>query len=96
MDQLAVLVTLEARQGREKDVADLLQSAQGLVIQEPGTTSWFALQFGPAQFANFDAFRDAAGRDAHLNGGRCPRALRNGGRALCPAAAHRAGCNPGQ
>jgi quinol monooxygenase YgiN len=68
MDQFAVLAILEARQGREKDVADFLQSAQDLVVQEPGTTSWFALQLGPARFAIFDTFPDAAGRDAHLTG----------------------------
>ena len=68
MDQFAVLAILEAKQGREKDVADFLRSAQALVVQEPGTTSWFALQLGPSRFAIFDTFPDEAGRDAHLTG----------------------------
>lgn len=66
MDQFAVFALLEARQGTEKEVADFLQSAQRLVVQEPGTTTWFAPQLGPAGFAIFDTFPDAAGRDAHL------------------------------
>jgi quinol monooxygenase YgiN len=29
---------------------------------------WFALRLGPTTFAIFDAFRDEAGRQQHLNG----------------------------
>ena len=29
---------------------------------------WFALRLGPTTFAIFDAFRDEAGRQAHLAG----------------------------
>jgi quinol monooxygenase YgiN len=29
---------------------------------------WFALRLGPTTFGVFDAFRDEAGRQAHLNG----------------------------
>src|SRR6187551_1010956 len=39
-----------------------------LVNDEPGTTSWFAIQEGPSSFAIFDTFDDEAGREAHLNG----------------------------
>jgi quinol monooxygenase YgiN len=66
MDQLAVLAMLYARSGREKEVEHFLKSAQPMVLQEPGTTNWFALKLGPAQFAIFDTFPDVSGRDAHL------------------------------
>ena len=68
MDQFAILAILHAKSGKEEEVEDFLKSAQPLVLQEPGTTNWFALKLGPAQFAIFDTFPDAAGRDAHLSG----------------------------
>ena len=36
--------------------------------QEKTTPLWFALRLGKSTFAIFDAFRDEAGRQAHLNG----------------------------
>lgn len=68
MDQLAIIASLEAKQGKEKEVADFLRSAQGLVAQETGTTTWYALQMRPSRFGIFDTFPDEAGRDAHLTG----------------------------
>jgi quinol monooxygenase YgiN len=68
MTKFALYVPLEAKPGKEKDVADFLRSAVPLVNAEPGTISWFAIQEGPSRFAIFDTFDDEAGRDAHLNG----------------------------
>jgi quinol monooxygenase YgiN len=68
MTKFALYVPLEARPGKEKEVADFLLSAVPLVNAEPGTISWFAIQEGPSSFAIFDTFDDEAGRDAHLNG----------------------------
>src|SRR5437016_11989415 len=71
MTKCAFYVPLEAKPGKEKEVADFLRSAVPLVNAEPGTTSWFAIQEGPSSFAifdTFDTFDDEAGRDAHLNG----------------------------
>ncbi|HEX4005323.1 MAG TPA: antibiotic biosynthesis monooxygenase [Acidobacteriaceae bacterium] len=68
MDQFAILAILQARTGKEKEVEDFLKAAQPLALRETGTTSWFAVKLGPAQFAIFDTFPDAAGRDAHLTG----------------------------
>jgi quinol monooxygenase YgiN len=68
MTKLALYVPLEAKPGKEKEVADFLRSAVPLVNDEPGTISWFAIQMGPSSFAIFDTFDDEAGRDAHLNG----------------------------
>src|ERR1700681_2592194 len=68
MSKVALYVPLEAKPGKEKEVADFLRSALPLVNAEPGTVSWFAIEEGPSRFAIFDTFDDEAGRDAHLNG----------------------------
>src|SRR5437588_12501373 len=68
MTKFALYVPLEAKPGKEKEVADFLRSAVPLVNAEAGTVSWFAIQEGPSAFAIFDTFDDEAGRDAHLNG----------------------------
>jgi quinol monooxygenase YgiN len=64
----ALFVRLEAKPGKEAEVAQFLISAVPLVQAETGTTAWFALQFGPSSFAICDAFPDEAGRNAHLTG----------------------------
>jgi quinol monooxygenase YgiN len=68
MTKFALYVPLEAKPGKEKEVADFLRSALPLVDAEAGTVAWFAIQEGPSSFAIFDIFDDEAGRDAHLNG----------------------------
>jgi quinol monooxygenase YgiN len=68
MTKFALYVPLQAKPGREKEVADFLRSAVPLVNAEPGTMSWFAIQESPLRFAIFDTFDDEAGREAHLNG----------------------------
>jgi quinol monooxygenase YgiN len=68
MSKLALYVPLEAKPGKEQEVAEFLKSALPLVEAEPGTVTWFAIQEGPSSFAIFDTFDDESGRDAHLNG----------------------------
>jgi quinol monooxygenase YgiN len=68
MTKVALYVPLQAKPGKEKEVADFLRSAVPLVNAEPATISWFAIQEGPSSFAIFDTFDDEGGRDAHLNG----------------------------
>src|ERR1700748_1461656 len=68
MSKYALYVPLEAKPGKEKEVADFLKSALPLVNAEPSTVSWFAIQEGPSSFAIFDTFDNEAGREAHLNG----------------------------
>lgn len=68
MVQVALLVRLEAKPGKEDDVASLLKGALPLAQAEPATTVWFALRLGPTTFGIFDAFPDDAGRQAHLAG----------------------------
>lgn len=65
---VGLLVTIEAKPGREGDVEQFLDSGLSLVNQEPGTSLWFALHLGGTRYGIFDAFLDDAGRDAHLHG----------------------------
>jgi quinol monooxygenase YgiN len=68
MSKVALYVPLEAKPGKEKELAEFLKSAVPLVNAEPGTVSWFAIQNGPSSFAIFDTFDDENGRNAHLGG----------------------------
>ena len=68
MDRFGILAILEAKPGKEQEVAEFLKSARALVLQEVGTSTWFAFQTGPASFGIFDTFADEAGRNAHLTG----------------------------
>ncbi len=68
MVKVALYVRLEAKPGKEQEVADFLRSGLPLAQEEPATIAWFALQLGPSTFGIFDAFPDDAGRQAHLSG----------------------------
>ena len=68
MTKYSLYVRLEAKPGKEQEVADFLVSALPLVNQEPDTTAWFALKMCPSTFGIFDAFPNEQGREAHLNG----------------------------
>jgi quinol monooxygenase YgiN len=68
MVKVALYVRLEAKPGKEEEVADFLRSGLPLAEDEPATIAWFALQMGPSTFGIFDAFPDDAGRQAHLSG----------------------------
>src|SRR5678810_330655 len=65
---LGLFVRLEAKPGKEEEVADLLMEALETANQETTTPLWFGLRLGPSTFAVFDAFADEPGRQAHLNG----------------------------
>jgi quinol monooxygenase YgiN len=68
MDTRAILVLLEAKAGREKELEVFLKSAQPLAVAEPDTTTWYAVRLGPSKFGIFDTFKDEDGRKAHLSG----------------------------
>jgi quinol monooxygenase YgiN len=68
MVTVALLVRLEAKPGKEKDVENFLRSGLAIVEEEPATTAWFAIRMGPSTFGIFDAFPDEEGRQAHLTG----------------------------
>ena len=68
MVRVALLARLEAKRGKEAEVAEFLEGALPLANAEAATTVWFALKLGPSTFGIFDAFADDAGRQAHLSG----------------------------
>jgi quinol monooxygenase YgiN len=68
MVKYALFVRLEAKPGKEADVAKFLQTGLELSMRETQTPVWFALKLGPSTFGVFDAFADETGRQAHLSG----------------------------
>ena len=68
MEKLALLATLQAKSGKEKDVEAFLKGGLELVLQEPQTNHWFAFKTADGKYGIFDTFDDESGRDAHLNG----------------------------
>jgi quinol monooxygenase YgiN len=68
MVTVGLLVRLAAQPGKELELEQFLRSALPLVENEPGTTAWFALKFGPFSFGIFDAFPHDTARQAHLAG----------------------------
>jgi quinol monooxygenase YgiN len=66
---VGLLVRLEAKPGKEEEVASLLRNGLSIVEEEePFTITWFALRLGPTTFCIFDAFADEEGRQDHLGG----------------------------
>jgi len=75
MVNVALLVRLEAKPGKEAEVEKFLRNGLSIVLQEPATAEWFAIRLGRSTFGIFDAFADDPGRKAHL-AGRVAAALR--------------------
>jgi len=68
VEVIGLLVTLEARSGKEAEAEAFLKSAQPLALNEETTLKWYALKLGPGKFGIFDTFATEAGRNAHLTG----------------------------
>jgi quinol monooxygenase YgiN len=68
MVNVALLVRLEAKAGKEAELESLLKGALPIAEEEPATLAWFGIRLGPSTFGIFDAFPDEAGRQAHLSG----------------------------
>ena len=68
MVNVALLVRLEAKPGKETEVESFLRGALPVVQEESETIAWFAIRLGPTTFGIFDAFPDDTGRQAHLSG----------------------------
>ena len=68
MEKIGLLVRLEAKPGKEQQVADFIKGVLPLALEEAFTVSWFALQLGKSTFGIFDTFEDEAGRLVHLSG----------------------------
>jgi quinol monooxygenase YgiN len=61
-------VVLDAKVGKEEDVAKFLLGGRPIVEGEPATTTWYAVRLSKTQFAIFDTFPSEEGRVAHLSG----------------------------
>jgi len=62
------IVWLEAKRGKEKELADFLRAALPLARQETATVSCYAIRFGGSRCVIFAAFADEDDRRAHLAG----------------------------
>ncbi|MFD1210511.1 putative quinol monooxygenase [Arthrobacter sp. GCM10027362] len=65
---VGLLVRLEAKSGKEKDLAEFLKAALDLVAEEPDTSTWYAIRINANQFGIYDTFPHEEGRKAHLAG----------------------------
>jgi quinol monooxygenase YgiN len=63
-----LIARLEAKTGKEDEVAAFLRDALPIVQGEQQTIAWFALRIDTSSFAIVDVFPDEAGRQAHLDG----------------------------
>jgi quinol monooxygenase YgiN len=68
MEKVALLAWLQAKPGKEQELADFLKSALPLAQAETGTVSWYAWQIDDSVFGIFDTFEAEEGREAHLSG----------------------------
>jgi quinol monooxygenase YgiN len=67
MYKFALFAQLEAKPGKENEVAKLLEAGLAMARKESTTPLWFALRLEPTTFGVFDAFADEGGRQTHLN-----------------------------
>jgi quinol monooxygenase YgiN len=68
MIKVGLFVRLEAKPGKEEELAAFLMQGLELANRRRRLPVWFALRLGGGSFAIFDAFADETGRQAHLNG----------------------------
>lgn len=64
----ALSVRLVVKDGKGDEVEIFLREELAAVLEEPDTTTWYALRFGDCDFAIFDTFPGNMGRVAHLAG----------------------------
>ena len=68
MVSVGILARMEAKPGKEDEVAEFLEGALPLVQEEPDTVTWYAIRIGQSEFGIFDTFEADSGRQAHLAG----------------------------
>ena len=64
----ALFVRLTAKSGKGDEVDAFLRGGLEAVLDEPDTTTWYAVRLGRESFAIFDTFPNGAGRLVHLAG----------------------------
>jgi quinol monooxygenase YgiN len=73
-DTRGLLLSFKAKAGHEAQVAQFLKDARSAVMEEQGTSAWFAVRFDYGDYGIFDVFPDNGARFAHLTG-HVPREL---------------------
>ncbi len=68
MVKKALLVRLNAKPGKEKELEDFLNSGLALAQTETDTVTWYAFRINSSSFGIFDTFYTETGREVHLNG----------------------------
>lgn len=68
MIKVGLLVRIEAKAGKETEVANFIQNALPLAEAEPDTITWYAIRISESTFGIFDTFPHNEGRSAHLAG----------------------------
>lgn len=68
MVNFALQVRLKAKAGKEIEVANFITEALPLALDEPDTTTWYAIKIDESTFGIFDTFPHEEGRQAHLTG----------------------------
>ena len=68
MVNVALLVRLEAKPGKESEVESFLKSGLAIVEEEPDTTAWFADPHESINLWDLRRIPDESGRQAHLSG----------------------------
>jgi quinol monooxygenase YgiN len=68
MVTVGLLATLNAKPGKEDDLASFLKNALPLAQAEDDTIAWFAIKIDNATYGIFDVFPGPEGRQAHLDG----------------------------
>ncbi len=68
MEKFALLARVEAKPGKETQVAEFLKSALPIAKGEAETVRWYGLQINENTFGIFDTFETEDGRKAHLQG----------------------------
>ncbi len=71
---LGLLALLEAKPGKEADLAAFLEQGRAIAVAEEGTVTWYAFRVNESTFGIFDTFEAEEARQAHLNG-EIPKAL---------------------
>ena len=57
MYKVSLFVRLEAKPGKENEVAKFLEAGLAMARQEPTTPLWLALRLGPTTYGVFDALK---------------------------------------
>ena len=65
---VGLLALLDAKPGKEDELAAFLENGRALAVAEKQTVTWYAFRLSESRFGIFDTFESEDGRQAHLDG----------------------------